>query len=86
MIVGSMRRRTSVNIARTRGGTSLSPGWYDGSAATTASIASSASAGRPNASRQNARYCSMARASLGRCSAECSRFNNTNASSYAADA
>src|SRR6266404_7304578 len=37
MIVGSIRRRTSVNIARTRGATSPSPGWYVGSAATTAS-------------------------------------------------
>jgi hypothetical protein len=61
MIDGSIRRRTEVKAERMRGDASLSPGWNVGSAATTASIACSASVERPSASRQNARYCSMAR-------------------------
>jgi hypothetical protein len=62
MMFGSIRRRTVVNADRTRGDASLSLGRYEGSAATTASIACSASVARPSARRQNARYCSMARA------------------------
>src|SRR6185436_1642903 len=49
MIAGSIRRRTSANADRIRGETSLSLGCYDGSAATTASIACWASAARPSA-------------------------------------
>ena len=56
---GSSFLRTSENAERTRGDASTSPGWYDGSAVTTAAIALSASLPRPSASRQSERYCSI---------------------------
>src|SRR5262245_2649998 len=85
MIPGSTRRRTSLNAARTRGERSVL-GRYDGSAATTVAMACSASAVRPSARRQNARYCSIARDSSRARPDSGRRLRTANASSYAAEA
>ena len=86
MIPGSRRPRTSLKIARTRGGVPASLGRYAGSLVTTAATASAASSVRPSASRQSARFCWTSRTSGWGSGCFCRRSSIASASSYDADA